>query len=509
LSPGALVDGKYRIIRTLGEGGMGVVYVAEHVFLRKHVALKLLRAELAENEEVLARFEQEARATSLLDHENIVRVTDFGRTPAGELYLVMQLLEGEPLSSQLERTPRLPVDRALTIARQILGGLEAAHAQGIVHRDLKPENVFLCARADGIEHIKLLDFGIAKLRKDAPLKLTTTGAVLGTPQYMAPEQARGLSDIDQRVDVHAAGVMLYEMLAGQAPYRGDNYNVVLFEIMSGQPKPLRELAPDLDPALAEIVMRAFAPDRNRRIQSARELRLALEEWALAPALDHGPTQVDVPARPLVVSLGGTPDPTPGAALVVEPQWEPPLAVEPEPAPPAPELPAHDQFAPPDAGVSELPLEVARPLRTRSVPPASAAVELRPYVDLDQARRAYQGPRRIMRNLLLGLAALLAALLGWQLWNAREPPERTVAAQARANVTLDGLPAQAFVFLDGVRTHLNPIELPISSATHQIRLECLGFQTRTLWFVASGDQVLDARMERGGDDDAPARPRRRP
>src|SRR5262249_27323602 len=188
---------------------------------------------------------------------------------------------------------------------------------------------------------------------------------------------------------------------------------------------LRELAPDLDPALAEIVMRAFAPDRNRRIQSAREFRLALEEWALAPALDHGPTQVDVPARPLVVSLGGTPDPTPGAALVVEPQWEPPLAVEPEPAPPAPELPAPDQFAPPDAGVSELPLEVARPLRTRSVPPASAAVELRPYVDLDQARRAYQAPRRIMRNLLLGLAALLAALLGWQLWNAREPPERTV------------------------------------------------------------------------------------
>src|SRR5262249_55494428 len=169
------------------------------------------------------------------------------------------------------------------------------------------------------ETIKVVDFGIAKLRRNEPLRLTTTGAVLGTPQYMAPEQARGL-EIDGRVDVHAVGVMLYEMLAGTAPYRGDNYNVVLFEILTGKPRPLRQVAPEIDPALERIVMRAFAPDLGKRIQSARELRAELEEFLFQPS-ELGPTVVDVPARPQVMSLGGTDDPQPGAALIAEQLWQ--------------------------------------------------------------------------------------------------------------------------------------------------------------------------------------------
>src|SRR5207245_11793372 len=140
--------------------------------------------------------------------------------------LGMELLEGHPLAEEMNECPKLPVDRAIFVTRQMLGGLEGAHRAGVVHRDLKPENVFLVARPDGTELVKLLDFGIAKLRKDASVKLTSTGMVLGTPMYMAPEQARGVPDIDHRVDIHAAGVILYEMLAGRPPYVGENYNLV-------------------------------------------------------------------------------------------------------------------------------------------------------------------------------------------------------------------------------------------------------------------------------------------
>ena len=278
LATGTLIDGKYRIVRILGEGGVGIVYVAEHIFLKKQFALKLLRAEMAQYPEVAARFEQEARATSLVEHENIVRVTDFGRTPTGEPYLIMELLSGRPLSDDLYHNPKIHRDRAIWIVEQVLRGLQAAHAAGIVHRDLKPENVLIANRPDGSELVKVVDFGIAKVREEDSVRLTQIGTVLGTPQYMAPEQARGVADLDHRVDLHAVGVMLYEMLAGQPPYAGDNYNIVLYEILSGKPPALTKVAPEVDPRLASIVMKAFAPERAERFQTALEMREALERY---------------------------------------------------------------------------------------------------------------------------------------------------------------------------------------------------------------------------------------
>ena len=501
LEPGTVVDGKYRLVRQLGEGGMGVVWVAEHAFLNKHVALKLLRPELSDQHEVLARFTQEAQTTSKLEHENIVRVTDFGRAADGRMYLVMEMLEGHPLANEMAELQKLSVDRALFVTRQMLTGLEAAHKSGVVHRDLKPENVFLVARNDGTEFVKLLDFGIAKLRKDASVKLTSTGMVLGTPMYMAPEQARGVPDIDGRVDVHAAGVILYEMLAGRPPYLGDNYNLVLFEILTGKPPHLSKFAPEVESSLAEIVMKSFAPDRNLRYQTATEFREALEQYLFAPALDHGPTLVDVPDRPQLITLGGTPH---AAASTPLPAAFGPPVEAPAPIPSVGVARAADPFAPP-AEVMDVPLDIVAPKPPprpptpipRTVAPAPSE-EAHPLHDLQHHRRKAMAPqvwgRRIM--MVLGGVAAIFAVVIW--WSHEPPPQRAVVRAPRAVITLANLPEEAFVWLDGTRTFLNPIEMPIGSDRHELKIDCEGYKARTIGFVPSTDQTIDAHLDRAGE-----------
>ncbi len=301
LAPDELIDGKYRILRTLGEGGAGVVYAAEHVFLRKQVALKVLHPSHAASPAVLARFETEARATSQLEHENIVRVLDFGRSD-GAMYLVMELLQGRSLLEVLAERRQLPPAQALPIITAVLTGLEAAHAHGVIHRDLKPENVFLVERSDGTHGAKLLDFGIARLESAEEKRLTSVGAILGTPVYMSPEQARGQLDVDHRADLHAVGVILYETLAGRLPYDGENYNAVLFAIVGGTPPPLRAVAPEIPPALEAIVMKAFAPDPAARYQSAAELRRELEGFMSFAGLATTADMASGVARPIDLHL---------------------------------------------------------------------------------------------------------------------------------------------------------------------------------------------------------------
>ena len=320
MTPETIFDGKYRILSDLGQGGAGLVYRAEHVFLRKKMALKLLRPEYASQPEIAMRFENEARATSLLDHENIIRVIDFGRAQSGEMYLVMELLPGRSLFEELSNSGIPAVARALVITQQILSGLEAAHEHGIVHRDLKPENVFLVDRPSGGDLIKLLDFGIAKLER-ATVRMTTTGSLLGTPLYMSPEQARGETDIDARTDLHAVGVILYELLTGRTPYFGDNYNIVLFQIIRGEPPPL---PPTVDPALAAIVMRAIAPKRDARWPSARAMREELVRYVesrggearpATPAVSEGDRAIEklqAAQRNAIAERGATSDRAPPA-----------------------------------------------------------------------------------------------------------------------------------------------------------------------------------------------------
>ncbi len=282
MSDARILDGRYRLLREIAAGGMGVVHEAEHLSLKKRVAVKLLRREVAEVPGVAARFEREARATSLLDDPHIVRVTDFGRSEAGELYLVMELLQGASLGGVLAETPRLPPARALALVDQILAGLEVAHAHGLVHRDLKPDNVFISNGARG-EHVRLLDFGIAAARRDADgTRLTAVGAVMGTPAYMSPEQATGRSDLDSRTDLYAVGTILYEMLAGRPAYHGENYNQILHAVVLGSCPPLSSLRSELPASLCAIVQRAMATAMDERYASAETFREALRN-AHAPA----------------------------------------------------------------------------------------------------------------------------------------------------------------------------------------------------------------------------------
>jgi eukaryotic-like serine/threonine-protein kinase len=271
---GSLVEGRYRILSRLGEGGMGVVYVAEHVSIEKRVALKVLLPELARNAVVRERFLQEARAAAKVRQENIVDITDFGKTPSGSVFFAMEHLVGESLAGVIRSAGRIPWSRTLPILLQLCRALGAAHERGVIHRDMKPENVLLIEREGRADFVKVLDFGIAKvsLEPGEGRRLTSTGVIFGTPHYMSPEQALGQPP-DRRVDVYAVGVILYEMLTGSVPFRADSYMGLLAKHISEPPRPLREAAPDagISVEVEAFVMRALAKAKEDRFGSMAEM----------------------------------------------------------------------------------------------------------------------------------------------------------------------------------------------------------------------------------------------
>ncbi len=282
LSPGEIIDDKYRIVRLIGEGGMGAVYEGENARIHRRVAIKVLHAEVAANGDAVARFEREAQAAGRIGSEHIVEVLDLGTLPSGARYLVMEFMDGDSLSKRIKQRGRLSPQELYPIARQLLEALMAAHGAGIVHRDLKPDNVFLLAsRHGGPEFLKLLDFGISKFSDlhGAVSSMTRTGAVMGTPYYMAPEQAKGSRQLDHRVDLYAVGVVMYEALTGKVPFDAETFNELLFKIVLETPRPIEELAPGMDPNLCAIVRRAMAREPNERFQTAEEFRGALDQWA--------------------------------------------------------------------------------------------------------------------------------------------------------------------------------------------------------------------------------------
>jgi serine/threonine-protein kinase len=313
---GAVLAGTFRVTRVLGEGGMGRVYVAEHVRLDRRYAVKVIHRDHAGRDDLLVRFDREARAMSRVQSDHVVDVVDVLRTPDGRPCIVVELLDGRDLEAFLAQKGKLPVREALALFRQMCRGLASAHAQGVVHRDLKPSNLFLASEPGGGLTLKILDFGVAKMGGDD--KLTGTGAIVGTPAYMSPEQARGSTDLDLRADVYAAGAVLYRMLTGKAPYKEGEGGATLIRVLEETPPRPRSIEPSIPEGLEAVIERAMARDRGQRFATIEELSAA----ALAFDTSGGTVLLDASRT----SSGTTAAPADAKALSAKAKRVRPLAV---------------------------------------------------------------------------------------------------------------------------------------------------------------------------------------
>ncbi len=299
---GEVLLGRYQVIKKLGEGGMGTVYLAEHMTIRKKFAVKVLSHEFAHKADLVERFLQEARAASMISQENVVEITDFGDTPDGSVFFVMEFLRGEDLSDTVRNQGALGWARVKPIILQVCRALEAAHEAGIVHRDMKPENCYRTRRGKNDDFIKVLDFGIAKVTTEegeGGKGLTRTGMIFGTPEYMSPEQAQG-ARIDLRVDVYAVGIIMYELLTGRVPFMADTFMGILTKHMFEVPEAPSRIAPQAGiPAEAEsIILKALQKDREFRFQDMPAMMEAIE------AVGTGAAGVEVVQENIVLPATG-------------------------------------------------------------------------------------------------------------------------------------------------------------------------------------------------------------
>lgn len=287
IKQGDVLGGKYRVERVIGQGGMGIVVAARHTELHQRVALKLLLADQLDDKDLVERFMREARAVARLKSEHAVKVIDVGKRSNGSPYIVMELLEGNDLGHVVERTP-LPVPVAVDYLLQACEAVAEAHALGIVHRDLKPRNLFLSARVHGKPHVKVLDFGLAKRIDMQDHALTATTAVMGSPQYMSPEQMKATRNVDYRTDIWSLGVCLYELVSGRVPFESDAVPVLCAMVLKEDPTPLPAIRPDVPPGLWHIIQTCLQKEPGDRYSNVAELAKVLEPFA--PEHSRGSTE---------------------------------------------------------------------------------------------------------------------------------------------------------------------------------------------------------------------------
>lgn len=286
---GQILKGKYKVEKLLGEGGMGAVYLGQHVEIGKPVAIKILLSDITKEPASFERFKREAKATAQIKHPNIVGVSDFGQTDDGLTFMVMEYIQGYSLRSLLDREIKLAPKHAVKFICQICAAMTAAHEAGIIHRDLKPDNIMIEV-IDGFEVARVLDFGIAKLKDDHQQQLTAVGGVIGTATYMSPEQCGGDS-IDARSDIYSIGIILYQLLSGQLPFQSANKQAILLEQMTKLPQPLEEICPDLPIELVKAVMQSLEKDPDLRQQSTDELSKQLKA-SLSSIASHNDKQIE-------------------------------------------------------------------------------------------------------------------------------------------------------------------------------------------------------------------------
>ena len=447
---GQVLSGRYKVLDRLGSGGMSIVYRARHQMLKQLVAVKVLKRRLAADRVSLTRFHREAMAAASIGSPHIVHIIDYGFTKDGDAFIVMEYLEGMSLRQMVRAEGPMKIGRAVSITRQILRGLVAAHEQGIVHRDLKGDNVFLTCQG-GRDFVKLLDFGISKVTR--PLGggsenpgLTSTGVVMGTPQYIAPEQASGLDEVDHRADIYALGVILYEMLTGVLPFDGRTPLEILMKHVQEKPRPPRQRRPELaiPPALDAVVLKALSKEPADRYSTAEEMKAALPEGTelpggfasgpLTPApgsLRHSPygvalavglgSLVLVGAISLLLNSRSTPEPDP------VPDPVPPSAIA-----TAPDLHGGVRAATPDAGAApKAAQEVADYVVLEIITRPPKARVLRDGVDLGAGTvklRVKRGEEKIK---------LEARAPGYQ----RKEVEVTPDQEQRVGISLDRVPSK--------------------------------------------------------------------
>lgn len=367
---GTLLLGRYQVLDRIGDGGMGTVYLAEHTTILKKFAIKVLSAQLSLREDHVDRFMREARAASMITHPNVVEITDFGLTPDGQPFFVMEYLQGKDLSQVLAEGGPLPWKRARPILIQVCSALQAAHEQGIVHRDMKPGNVVLVKRGTVQDHVKVLDFGIAKVisqEADAKGGLTQSGVVVGTPEYMSPEQGWG-QPVDHRGDIYAVGVLLYELLTGKIPFAGATMMEILNRHMFEVPDVKH---PNIPEEVGAIILKAMQKDRALRFQSMTEMAAAVEAVGTgASPVTVVDEEIKTPWGPVTARFNAVPAGNPqrswmwlsilSAVLAVGALV---YAILPDPPPPAPD-PA-PVVAPPSEAPSE-PVKVVLPPETPRV-----------------------------------------------------------------------------------------------------------------------------------------------
>ncbi len=481
ISVGDVLDGKYEITGKLGEGAMGVVYEAMHRRLGRSVALKTLQASYAEDAELVARFEREARAASAIGHPNIVQVFDAGDVPLP--YLVMEHLQGQSLGELLAEHEHLEIARAIELCQQCLLGLAAAHKAGIVHRDLKPDNIFIAAGEQSSENVKILDFGISKIVEGASVAnaandhATRVGFVMGTPLYMSPEQVTGRADVDHRTDLWSLACVLYECIAGTPPFGGENYNQIMAEVMRGQFTPLRESSPEVSVALSSLVDNALSLDQSKRFSSAQEFSNALSTLE-----DEVPADADF-------------DDLANRFLAQEARdreaEQPAKPAKPQHA----AKPADDRFGPPQASASvDLALDVDRPATMRGTRPAVAQTVS--AIRRNSERVTQQEPSRVgamLAKLLLLLLIVVAGAGAYRYYTLgyilpKAPP-------VMASLQLDVFPVGAQLTLGDEEQDTRHFELQ-GDASYEIALHAEGYLSMRTEVILKPGQEVQARTIMG-------------